>query len=91
MAGGEGTRLRPLTCMRPKPMVPVVNKPVMEHIVELLKRHGIFNIAVTLQYMPYAIKDYFEDVASSVSASADRSSCRSKPVSRWIKKTWLTW
>ncbi len=61
MAGGEGTRLRPLTCMRPKPMVPVVNKPVMEHIVELLKRHGIFNIAVTLQYMPYAIKDYFED------------------------------
>jgi len=37
MAGGEGTRLRPLTCNRPKPMVPVVNKPVMEHIIELLK------------------------------------------------------
>ena len=37
MAGGEGTRLRPLTCNRPKPMVPIVNKPVMEHIIELLK------------------------------------------------------
>ena len=41
MAGGEGTRLRPLTCNRPKPLVPVCNKPVMEYIVELLKSHGI--------------------------------------------------
>ena len=39
MAGGEGSRLRPLTVGRPKPMVPVVNKPVMQHILELLKRH----------------------------------------------------
>ena len=37
MAGGEGTRLRPLTCNRPKPLVPVCNKPVMEYIVELLR------------------------------------------------------
>ncbi|MDP4092667.1 MAG: mannose-1-phosphate guanyltransferase [Bacillota bacterium] len=61
MAGGEGTRLRPLTCNRPKPMVPVANKPVMEHIIELLKNYNLDDIAVTLQYMPDLIKDYFGD------------------------------
>ena len=61
MAGGEGTRLRPLTCNRPKPMVPVANKPVMEHIIELLRKHNINQIAVTLQYMPGRITDYFDD------------------------------
>lgn len=59
MAGGEGSRLRPLTCGRPKPMVPVMNRPIMTHIVDLLKRHGITDIGVTLQYMPEAIRDYF--------------------------------
>jgi mannose-1-phosphate guanylyltransferase/phosphomannomutase len=61
MAGGEGTRLRPLTCNRPKPMVPVVNKPVMEHILNLLKKHGFYDVAVTLQYMPEQIKEYFQN------------------------------
>ncbi len=61
MAGGGGTRLRPLTCDRPKPMVPIMNKPMMEHIVKLLKSHDITEIGVTLQYMPEAIKDYFTD------------------------------
>ncbi len=61
MAGGEGTRLRPLTCNRPKPMVPVVNKPVMEHIIELLKKYDLTDIAVTLQYMPEIIREYFGD------------------------------
>ncbi len=61
MAGGEGSRLRPLTCNRPKPMVPIANRPVMEHIIELLKKYGIKDIAVTLQYMPEIIKDYFGD------------------------------
>ncbi|MCX7923524.1 MAG: mannose-1-phosphate guanyltransferase [Clostridia bacterium] len=61
MAGGEGTRLRPLTCNRPKPMVPIVNKPVMEHIIELLKKHQLTEVAATLQYMPELIKDYFHD------------------------------
>ncbi len=61
MAGGEGTRLRPLTCNQPKPMVPVGNKPVMEHIVELLNKHNIRDVAVTLQYMPELIKEYFND------------------------------
>jgi mannose-1-phosphate guanylyltransferase/phosphomannomutase len=59
MAGGEGSRLRPLTCDLPKPMVPVINTPIMLHILRLLKHHGISDIGVTLQYMPEAIKDYF--------------------------------
>ena len=61
MAGGGGSRLRPLTCDLPKPMVPIINKPIMQHILKLLKDHGIRNIGVTLQYMPEAIKDYFGD------------------------------
>lgn len=61
MAGGEGTRLRPLTCGKPKPMVPLANRPVMEHIVKLVKKHNLTDIAVTLQYMPEVIKDYFQD------------------------------
>ncbi|MEG6512827.1 mannose-1-phosphate guanyltransferase [Desulforamulus ruminis] len=59
MAGGEGTRLRPLTCGLPKPMMPVVNRPMMEHIVHLLKKHQITDIGVTLQYLPEHIRDYF--------------------------------
>lgn len=61
MAGGEGSRLRPLTCDRPKPVVPVLNRPVMEYAVELLKKHGVDDIGVTLQYMPQEIKKYFDD------------------------------
>ncbi|NLA11344.1 MAG: NTP transferase domain-containing protein [Firmicutes bacterium] len=59
MAGGEGSRLRPLTCDRPKPMVPVMNRPLMEYSVELLQRHGFREIAVTLQYLPDQIKEHF--------------------------------
>src|SRR5215203_4138527 len=61
MAGGQGTRLRPLTSDQPKPMIPIVNLPCMEHIVELLKRHGFTDIAVTLQFLPDEIRDYFGD------------------------------
>ncbi|MFW5985920.1 MAG: nucleotidyltransferase family protein, partial [Halanaerobiales bacterium] len=61
MAGGMGSRLRPLTCDLPKPMVPVLNRPVMEHIIKLLKRQGIIDIAVTTFYLPQIIEDYFED------------------------------
>ena len=59
MAGGSGTRLRPLTSHLPKPMVPVVNKPMAEHIVALLKEHGFKDIIFTLHYLPQAIQDYF--------------------------------
>lgn len=61
MAGGSGTRLRPLTCGRPKPIVPVMNKPVMEYTIELLKKYDITDIAVTLQYLPEMIMDTFGD------------------------------
>lgn len=61
MAGGEGSRLRPLTCDMPKPMVPVMNRPIMEHIIELLKSHGITDIGITLMYLPQKIRDYFGD------------------------------
>jgi mannose-1-phosphate guanylyltransferase/phosphomannomutase len=61
MAGGQGSRLRPLTINRPKPMVPLVNKPVMVHMLDLLKRHGINEVVVTLQYMADHVQDYFGD------------------------------
>src|SRR5205823_10794308 len=61
MAGGEGTRLRPLTSNQPKPMVPIVGKPCMEHIVELLRRHGMEDVIVTVAFLPQAIRSYFGD------------------------------
>jgi mannose-1-phosphate guanylyltransferase/phosphomannomutase len=61
MAGGEGTRLRPLTSNQPKPMVPIVGKPCMEHILELLKRHGLEDVIVTVAFLPQAIRSYFGD------------------------------
>ena len=61
MSGGVGTRLRPLTCHLPKPMVPIFNKPVMEYGIDLLKKHGVDDIAVTLCYLPEIITDYFGD------------------------------
>ncbi|MGK7914195.1 MAG: sugar phosphate nucleotidyltransferase, partial [Prochloraceae cyanobacterium] len=61
MAGGSGTRLRPLTCDLPKPMVPILNRPIAEHIVNLLKRHQIKEIIATLHYLPDVMRDYFQD------------------------------
>lgn len=61
MAGGQGTRLRPLTCTSPKPMARIINRPVMEHILLLLRKHGITDIGVTLMYMPEQIRSYFGD------------------------------
>ncbi|PSM49169.1 mannose-1-phosphate guanylyltransferase [Chroococcidiopsis sp. CCALA 051] len=61
MAGGSGTRLRPLTCDLPKPMVPVLNRPIAEHIINLLKRHQITEVIATLHYLPDVMRDYFQD------------------------------
>lgn len=61
MAGGSGTRLRPLTCDLPKPMVPILNRPIAEHIINLLKRHHINEVIATLHYLPDAMRDYFQD------------------------------
>ncbi len=61
MAGGEGTRLRPLTSNVPKPMLPLVNRPMMEHVIDLLKRHGIDEIVVTVAFLANTIRNYFGD------------------------------
>jgi len=61
MAGGSGTRLRPLTCDFPKPMVPILNRPIAEHIINLLKRHQITEVIATLHYLPDVFRDYFQD------------------------------
>lgn len=59
MAGGKGTRLKPLTDNIPKPMVKIIDKPVMEHIINLLVEHGITDIAVTVGHLSESIIDYF--------------------------------
>ncbi len=61
MAGGFGTRLRPLTINVPKPMSPIGNLPMMEHVVSLLSRHGITDITALLYFQPDSIKNYFGD------------------------------
>jgi mannose-1-phosphate guanylyltransferase / phosphomannomutase len=61
MAGGFGTRLKPLTINRPKPMVPIANRPIMEHIVELLRRHGITDLVSILYFQPEHITSHFGD------------------------------
>jgi mannose-1-phosphate guanylyltransferase / phosphomannomutase len=76
MAGGEGTRLRPLTSNQPKPMVPIVGKPCMEHIVELLKKHDFEDVIVTVAFMPQAIRGYFgggESLGVSIRYSVEES------------------
>ncbi len=60
MAGGEGTRLRPLTCSVPKPMVTLLDKPLAEYTAEHLKKHGIRDMAFTLMYQPGVIIDHFD-------------------------------
>jgi mannose-1-phosphate guanylyltransferase/mannose-1-phosphate guanylyltransferase/phosphomannomutase len=59
LAAGLGTRLRPLTYEITKPMVPVLDRPVMEHILELLERHGFEEIIANLHYFPDSIREYF--------------------------------
>jgi mannose-1-phosphate guanylyltransferase/phosphomannomutase len=59
MAGGEGTRLRPLTTNVPKPLLPVVGEPMMGHLLRLLARHGVEQAVVTVQYLAASIRSYF--------------------------------
>jgi len=61
MAGGEGTRLRPMTSSMPKPLLPVVNRPIMEHVLRLLKRHGLTETVVTVQFLASLVRNYFGD------------------------------
>lgn len=61
MAGGEGTRLRPMTANQPKPLLPIVNRPIMEHVLRLLKRHGFTETIVTVQFLAALVRNYFGD------------------------------
>lgn len=61
MAGGEGSRLRPLTCDIPKPMARLCGRPVLEYILDLLAAHGVTEAAVTLRYLPEVITSHFPD------------------------------
>lgn len=61
MAGGFGTRLHPLSINIPKPMVPLCNRPIMLHIVDLLKKHGITELVMLLYFQPETIKKFFGD------------------------------
>jgi NDP-sugar pyrophosphorylase family protein len=61
LVGGEGTRLYPLTLNTPKSMVPIANRPFLEHMTEYLKRHGIDDIILTLCYLPDRCQRHFGD------------------------------
>ena len=61
LAGGKGTRLRPLTQEMPKPMIPVLNKPLMEYSIDLLKKYNITDIGVTLMFLPQYVKNHFKN------------------------------
>jgi mannose-1-phosphate guanylyltransferase / phosphomannomutase len=61
MAGGEGTRLRPMTANQPKPLLTIVNRPIMEHVLRLLKRHGFTETVVTVQFLAALVRNYFGD------------------------------
>lgn len=61
LAAGEGTRLRPLTLERPKPMLPIGGRPLLELLIRLLVRHQVREIAINLHYKPEAVTSYFGD------------------------------
>jgi mannose-1-phosphate guanylyltransferase/phosphomannomutase len=61
MAGGEGSRLRPMTANLPKPLLPVANRPVLEHVLRLLRRHGVTDTVVTVQFLASLVRNYFGD------------------------------
>ncbi|MGH9041783.1 MAG: sugar phosphate nucleotidyltransferase, partial [Acidimicrobiia bacterium] len=61
MAGGEGTRLRPLTSNLPKPMMPMANQPLMEHVLRRLAQHGFDDVVVTVAYLASHIRNFFGD------------------------------
>jgi len=61
LAGGKGTRIRPLSQTTPKPMIPIIHKPVMEFLVELLRQHGFGQIMVSVSYLAKEIEHYFRD------------------------------
>ncbi len=97
MAGGSGTRLRPLTCDLPKPMVPIFNRPIAEHIINLLRKNEITEVIATLHYLPDTMKDYFQDGSEfglSIRYSVEdeqplgTAGCVKK-IEEWLKDTFI--
>ena len=61
LAAGKGTRVRPITYTIPKPMIPILEKPVMEFLLELLRQHGFTEIMVNVSHLANEIENYFRD------------------------------
>ena len=61
LAGGLGTRLRPLTSKKPKPMLPLGKKPLLEHLIKWIRKNGVKEIVLCVSYLHKIIEDYFED------------------------------
>jgi mannose-1-phosphate guanylyltransferase len=61
LAAGKGTRVRPITYTTPKPMIPILQKPVMEFLLELLRQHGFTEIMVNVSHLANEIENYFRD------------------------------
>jgi len=79
LAAGKGTRVRPLTNEMPKPMIPIIGKPVMEYLIEELERHGFDEIMINVSHLPEKIENYFgngERLGNTINGSW---------VGRWFK------
>ena len=63
LIGGEGTRLQPLTCNIPKAMVPILNRPFMEHLLCYLEKHGVMDVILAMGYLPDPIQNCLGDGA----------------------------
>jgi mannose-1-phosphate guanylyltransferase len=63
LVGGEGTRLRPLTCHTPKAMVPILNRPFLEHLLRYLQKHGVSEVILAMGYLPDPIQSRLGDGA----------------------------
>ena len=61
LAAGKGTRVQPITHVIPKPMIPILQKPVMEFLLELLKEHGFTEVMVNVSHLAEEIENYFRD------------------------------
>ena len=61
LAAGKGTRVRPITYTIPKPLIPILQKPVMEFLLELLRQHGFDQVVVNVSHLAHEIEGYFRD------------------------------
>ena len=89
MAAGLGTRLRPLTDFLPKPMVPIANRPVLHHLLNLLPRHDVREVGVNIHAFPDMIQRYFGD-GSALDMSirwSEEPSCSGRPAARSSSRT----